>query len=253
MDKPEFAPPKLPDEKRRNLVRGGLAAPIVLGTLVSKQALGGGASYGCSVSGKWSGGSSHGTTTPDCHVGKSCEEVQTACKNGGHPYIKGSCVKNYTGGDKVYWDGNNDAKMYLCGVTMGQLFGNNNSRCYRKYKSSSYGGGGHWEMCDSSASGRIEMSCYEGLFLDNTCNDPKGSQHADLCREAVCAYYNAQNYQTLGYPCNTTQVIGMANDCFSYGKVYLSKYFAVSDTAAYWTTDECIAFFKGCRRSDHYS
>ena len=249
MDKPELTPPTLPDEKRRHLVRGGLAAPIVLGTLASKQALGGGASYGCSVSGKWSGGSTHGTA-PSCKTGKSCVEVQTACKGSGHPAIKGDCTKRYQ--DKVYWDPNNHEKFDYCGVTVHTLLGYSHNCFYRNKRDD-----GSWEMNRRVSWDRDKckrMSAYEVLFLDRSCtSDSSLIKHAELGREAVCAYYNAQNFQPSGYPCNTTQVVGMTNDCLLYGKVYLSKYFAVADKSSYWTTDEVISFFKECRHSDRYT
>lgn len=48
------------DEKRRSLAKGGLAAPIVLGTLLSRPVLGA-APYNCTISGQMSGNvSSHG-------------------------------------------------------------------------------------------------------------------------------------------------------------------------------------------------
>lgn len=249
MDKPELTPPRLPDEKRRQLVRGGLAAPIVLGTLASKQALGGGASYGCSVSGKWSGGSTHGTA-PNCKIGKSCVEVQTACKGGGHPTIKGNCTKRDR--DKVHWDPNNHEKFDYCGTTIHTLLGYNHNCFYRNKRDD-----GSWEMNRRVSWDRDKckkMSAYEVLFLDRGCTtDSSLIKHAELGREAVCAYYNAQNFQPSGYPCNTSQVVGMTNDCLLYGKVYLSKHFAVADRSAYWTTDEVIAFFKECRNSDQYA
>ena len=58
---------KVPDtqpqvnEQRRRLTRGGLAAPVVLGTLLSRPVLGA-APYNCTISGQLSGNvSSHGT------------------------------------------------------------------------------------------------------------------------------------------------------------------------------------------------
>ena len=248
MDKPELTPPKLPDEKRRNLVRGGLAAPIVLGTLASKQALATGAHYGCSVSGKWSGGSTHGAK-PDCKTGNSCVEVQTLCENSGHPKIKGKCTKRYQ--DRVHKDDNNHIRFDYCGATVHDLLGYNHDCFYRNKRKD-----GSWEMSKKVSWDRNickKMSAYEVLFLENGCStDSTLNKKAMLGREAVCAYYNAEN-QTSGYPCNTTQVKGLTNDCLQFGEVYLSKYFAVSDQNAKWNTDEVIAFFKACRRSDKYS
>ena len=55
------------DEKRRRLAKGGLAAPIVLGTLLSRPVLGA-APYNCTTSGQMSGNvSSHGTEV-DCNT-----------------------------------------------------------------------------------------------------------------------------------------------------------------------------------------
>ena len=55
------------DEKRRSLTKGGLAAPIVLGTLLSRPVLGA-APYNCTISGQMSGNvSSHGAPV-DCNT-----------------------------------------------------------------------------------------------------------------------------------------------------------------------------------------
>jgi len=59
------------DEQRRRLAKGGLAAPIVLGTLLSRPVLGA-APYNCTVSGKLSGNtSSHGAPVICYTLGKS--------------------------------------------------------------------------------------------------------------------------------------------------------------------------------------
>jgi len=59
------------DEQRRRLSKGGLAAPIVLGTLLSRPVLGA-APYNCTISGQLSGNtSSHGEPVPCNTLGKS--------------------------------------------------------------------------------------------------------------------------------------------------------------------------------------
>lgn len=59
------------DEQRRRLSKGGLAAPIVLGTLLSRPVLGA-APYNCTISGQLSGNtSSHGKPVPCNTLGKS--------------------------------------------------------------------------------------------------------------------------------------------------------------------------------------
>lgn len=59
------------DEKRRRLAKGGLAAPIVLGTLLSRPVLGA-APYNCTISGQISGNvSSHGTPVDCGTLGRS--------------------------------------------------------------------------------------------------------------------------------------------------------------------------------------
>ena len=58
------------DEQRRRLTKGGLAAPVVLGTLLSRPVLGA-APYHCTCSGQMSGNvSSHGNDQP-CPIGRS--------------------------------------------------------------------------------------------------------------------------------------------------------------------------------------
>jgi len=58
-----------PDVFRRRLAKGGLAVPVVLATLASKPVLGA-AAYNCTISGKLSGGSTHGQEQP-CAIGHS--------------------------------------------------------------------------------------------------------------------------------------------------------------------------------------
>ncbi|MCU0811060.1 MAG: hypothetical protein MUE59_08495 [Thiobacillaceae bacterium] len=59
------------NEQRRRLTRGGLAAPIVLGTLLSRPVLGA-APYNCTISGKLSGNtSSHGDPVECGQLGRS--------------------------------------------------------------------------------------------------------------------------------------------------------------------------------------
>jgi hypothetical protein len=128
-----------------------------------------------------------------------------------------------------------------CGQSMSGA-GFTNHGCYRKFTSNS--NGGYWEKCGSTAPARIEMTCYEAL-----CQDP-GDDHTELCREAVCALYNAQMHNLDGYPCDTAQVKAIVNGCLSpQGGIYLHTCFDVSDTTAFWNTTQCIAFFKGCRKA----
>lgn len=62
------------DISRRRLTKGGLAAPIVLATLASKNALANPA-YRCTISGKLSGGSTH-STTDTCDLGSSVSDLR---------------------------------------------------------------------------------------------------------------------------------------------------------------------------------
>lgn len=71
MDKQEHQTSQPPvNTTRRRLTQGGLAAPVVLASLASKNALAT-APYNCTISGKLSGNtSSHGTEQP-CAIGRS--------------------------------------------------------------------------------------------------------------------------------------------------------------------------------------
>lgn len=66
------------DINRRRLTRGGLATPVVLATLASKNALA--VPYQCTLSGKLSNNASpHGPkTSEDCHVGQGATYWSTA-------------------------------------------------------------------------------------------------------------------------------------------------------------------------------
>ena len=61
---------KQPDALRRQLVKGGLATPVVLATLASKQVLGA-APYNCTISGKMSGNASGHGQAQACGIGRS--------------------------------------------------------------------------------------------------------------------------------------------------------------------------------------
>ncbi|MDO9227581.1 MAG: hypothetical protein Q8M09_12785 [Pseudomonadota bacterium] len=65
---PTFKPGQ-PDPLRRKLAKGGIALPVVLATLASKPVLGA-APYNCTISGKISGGSTHGVDATCNHLGQ---------------------------------------------------------------------------------------------------------------------------------------------------------------------------------------
>lgn len=62
------------DLTRRRLTVGGLATPVVLSTLASKNALAD-AAYRCTISGKLSGGSTH-STTDSCDYGSTVADLR---------------------------------------------------------------------------------------------------------------------------------------------------------------------------------
>ncbi len=68
------------DLNRRRLTKSGLAAPVVLASLASKNALAS-VPYRCTISGKLSGGSTHSTTEGTCDFGKSPTEWSDTNKN----------------------------------------------------------------------------------------------------------------------------------------------------------------------------
>lgn len=83
MDKKKPQNTAVVDENRRRLTKGGLAAPVVLATLASKNALAA-APYNCTVSGKLSGNtSSHGTPVACSSLG-----VSPGCWKS--PHVKGT-------------------------------------------------------------------------------------------------------------------------------------------------------------------
>lgn len=76
------------DEQRRRLAKGGLVAPIVLGTLLSRPVLGA-APYNCTISGQISGNvSSHGEDQP-CTTGLSPGYYKLSKHEWPAPYVYG--------------------------------------------------------------------------------------------------------------------------------------------------------------------
>jgi hypothetical protein len=240
MDKKKLSHIVLPDETRRKVLRGGLAAPIVLGSLTSKQVLAGG-SYHCGVSGKMSGGSGHGPKQT-CKTGHSCKDLQNSCNYEGYTICNGKWKKDRN--DEICWDQNNDPNPYKCGKKMHDL-GFVDHKCFNRFKKSN----GGWCLGKNN-SGSKRLTSYECLFLDkNKCSESSLKLHAELAREAACAYYNAsQNLSPL--TCN--DVKNMTNDCLQSGRVILSNYFNVADTSKSWTMTECIQYFQSLRRDDEY-
>lgn len=77
------------DEQRRRLSKGGLVAPIVLGTLLSRPVLGA-APYNCTMSGQMSGNvSSHGTPVDCTTLGLSPGYYKQAKHEWPAPYVSG--------------------------------------------------------------------------------------------------------------------------------------------------------------------
>ena len=89
------APPAEVNETRRRLTQGGLATPLVLATLASRNALAGGSSstpYKCTISGKLSGNTSQPGTTKSCNqLGGSCSYWNGT--NSWGSFKQGSCAQ----------------------------------------------------------------------------------------------------------------------------------------------------------------
>ena len=173
---------------RRRLAKGGLAAPVVLASLASKNALAG-APYKCTVSGKMSGNYSPGATGHNSSVvcsslGNSCATWAGACKNDPKTFVNCGFPDNYNG--KI-----------------------SGSKCYLGDKQQTSG----WQK---------PATCYHVLSHSGTVGSPLNPL---LAKQALCAYLNAgllgAEYPVTGAECVTiykTAVSTGTSTCVIRGK-----------------------------------
>jgi hypothetical protein len=207
----------LVNEQRRRLTKGGLAAPIVIGTLLSRPVLG--AAHNCTISGQQSGNVS-------THVQGTCSQL-----GGNLSHWKNNTWSDYTKGtvtDPVSGNSQGDGLDAIDAANSSNPLG---SGAGARFRDISDNGSvfldvyrrrlnlqNEWVRVNPTNTNflnAIPMTLHEVLYLGGGMTN---SPYVGLGREAVAALLNAlddTNYPN--YPLTPKQVIVMFNACFSGG------------------------------------
>lgn len=188
------------DETRRRLTKGGLAAPVVLATFSSHNALAGNSvPYKCTISGKLSGNTSQPGTKSCSSLGRSCDQWKqyswTSIK-------KGSCYK-YSG-QRLHTDPNNNSNANLMGACMKDITWS--GRKFKAVYSRKKDAWGVWQPVAPTTYNCKHMTLHEVLYL----GDDSGANKPWLGREAVAAFLNAVECAP-NFPLKPEEVIDMFN------------------------------------------
>lgn len=227
------------DEQRRRLSKVGLAAPVVLGTLLSRPVLG--ATYhNCTISGQMSGNVS-------THAQGTCSELGGSLaywrnSNAWPSYIKGTVTDPISG--NVRGDGLDKIDMLNSSEPPGSGAGyrfkdviNNGSQFVDVYRRRLVDATtGKWvrlNPANSNFDSAIPMTLHEVLYLGSNTDD---SPYVGLGREAVVALLNAlDDTKFPDYPLTPELVIDMFNACFSGGYEVAS--------GVYWNATQVRDYF----------
>ncbi len=164
------ARPKI-DEQRRRLAKGGLAAPIVIGTLLSRPVLGA-APYNCTISGQISGNvSSHGAPVTCNTLGASPTTWITKTST----VVNKTVLFTSVGFSDTYWIRTSDSKIIKPGSATGSV----------------------------ATFQQVLANTEDTDVLYKPLNLPLG-------RAAVASYLNAIEYAP-NFPLTTAQVVAMFN------------------------------------------
>lgn len=211
MDQQDFnSPPGGVDENRRNLTKGGLAVPIVLATLASKNALATSAPYNCTISGKLSGNtSSHGQDQP-CNVGRT----------------------------PGYWKNHTTS---WCTWSTGQKFGGSTADGATLPSSFWYKTVNNQKTWVSpGTAGAIEatlLQVIDASFVNGDQGDA-GKPYSDLGRHVIAAVLNFYCLNLpFTYPIRPSEAIAMYVQVYNTGS-YSPK------PGVYWTAAQCSAYLK---------
>lgn len=197
------------DPSRRRFTRGGFAAPVVLGSLVSKPVLGAGVPYICSISGKMSG-----NTSAPRHRDVQCDML------GRSP----GYWKTHTG-----WVGyeRGDGKCPApTGTTFNDAFGVDAFRS--KFKDG--------ECTVHESSGLYPAGSKPATMLQVLQTGGGGVQ--SLGRAAVASLLNASSpAYSSSYPLTASEVIRMFRGVYQGGTVLVNG-------SVYWNSEQVKAYFE---------
>jgi len=181
---------------RRRFARAGLAAPVVLSSLISKPALGTGVPYICTVSGKLSGNMSHPGATENCTVlGNNCQYWRTTSTWYGG-FVKGALPQ--ASGSSGVTAQSSSSGQDLTGTPFSTPFLN------------AFAYDGEKVVVRSEAPAAPSATMLQVLHTTKT--TPK----YELGREAVAALLNA-HAKAGKYPLTPQQVVAMFNEVWQTG------------------------------------
>lgn len=204
------------DENRRRLTKGCIAAPVVLATLASKNALASSSSHNCTISGKLSGNTStHGEV--DCRVGRTPGYWKTHQENwciwigtggAGNIPFGGATAGGATLPDAFYWKQSGNKKIWVPKGTEG-------------------------------ATQATLMQVLDSAFVNDTQGDGS-SPYAALARHVIAAVLNALcpvDPMPFLYPLPAQEAINMYNEIYSKG------YYTLPNGET-WTATQCTAYIQ---------
>lgn len=202
--------PTTVDENRRNLTKGGLAVPVVLASLASKNALAASAPYNCTISGKLSGNTSAHGQDQACNVGRTPGYWKTHT-----PW----CIWN--GAGQKFGGSSAD------GATLPQTFW---------YVTS----GNQKNWVAPGTSGATEATLLEVIdpsFVNGDQGDA-GKPYAELGRHVIAAVLNFYCLNLpFTYPIRPSEAIAMYTQVYNTGS-YSPK------PGVSWTGAQCTAYLK---------
>jgi len=192
------------DEQRRRLTKGGLVAPVVIGTLLSRPVLGA-APNNCTISGQLSGNISAPGSDQSCILGDA-PSTWAATDNWPLPYEPGSRFNVSTRSYGAF------------------------ANAYKRKTEQ----GGTTRLVNISASGSQPATLLDVLTLPASSTSPRPDP--ELGKAAVASLLNAVKYAP-NYPLTPSQVIEMFNATYSGGNYNLNG--TVS-----WNAAAVLAYFK---------
>jgi hypothetical protein len=220
--KPQIPSPPV-NETRRRLTQGGLAAPVVLATLKSANALAGSTAYHCTISGKLSNNASHPGSKKCSSLGKSCDGWKQSTWV---VHKKGSCQKSWN--DYVYKDPKNNSDPWKMGKCMKDVESANGTKI-KKYYCRKYVNGA-WKAAKwDNTPDCVHMTLLEVAHLDSASGNVFDVAFA---KEAVAAILNAFECAP-NFPLTPDQCIAMFNATCDGGR------YPVNDVVTWGKTEVC--------------
>lgn len=212
------------NEQRRRLAKGGLAAPIVIGTLLSRPVLGA-APHKCTISGQLSGNvSTHGTAVLCSSLG----HAPSAYANEGSSFWPNAASD--------FLDAQNKPLLFnLAPKSQPNKFADAFQRKETNGSNVTYEDATVWDLLKG-----VPTNNNNGNPIPNAVLEVKSGMNTtaglELGKEAIAAYMNA--FDQTKYPITQQDVLAMFNSVIVAGGVY-----HYSSTVS-WDASKVLAYFK---------